>query len=68
MSNINGVVKWFNDKKGYGFICADNGKDVFVHCTNINKQFKHNLNEGEEVNFDMVEVDRGLCAFNVKKI
>lgn len=51
MSNINGVVKWFNDKKGYGFICADNGKDVFVHCTNINKQFKHNLNEGEEVNF-----------------
>lgn len=69
MSNINGVVKWYNPQKGYGFICADNGKDVFIHYSNINKEVNaKNLKEGEEVNFEMVSVDRGLCAFNVKRL
>lgn len=67
MSNINGVVKWYNPKKGYGFICADNGEDVFVHYSNINENNNKNLSEGEEVNFEMVSADRGLCAFNVKR-
>ncbi|SCI11754.1 MULTISPECIES: cold-shock protein [unclassified Romboutsia] len=68
MANYTGVVKWFNNEKGYGFITSNSGDDVFVHFSNI-KEEGHNkdLHEGEEVNFDIVQADRGPSAINVQK-
>lgn len=69
MANYNGVVKWFNNDKGYGFITANDGKDVFVHHSNI-KEHGHDkdLHEGEEVSFDVVDAPKGLSAINVSKL
>ena len=62
----NGKVKWFDGKKGFGFIQQDNGEEVFVHYTDIktDKQFK-TLDQGVEVEFEIVEGARGLKAVNV---
>jgi CspA family cold shock protein len=60
-----GVVKWFNEKKGYGFIQRPNGKDVFVHYQDIQGEGFRTLKEGEKVTFDIVEGNKGEKAINV---
>jgi len=62
-----GKVKWFNEKKGYGFIEQEGGKDVFVHYEAIQMDGFKVLKEGEEVNFDIVEGSKGPQAANVTK-
>ena len=65
----NGTVKWFNSEKGYGFISNDNGgDDVFVHFSAIQAEGYKTLEEGQEVEFDVVEGPRGLQAANVVKL
>lgn len=64
-----GVVKWFNDQKGYGFIERDNGEDIFVHYTSIvNQSGFRSLSEGDRVTFDVGEGQKGPAAQNVAKI
>jgi len=63
-----GIVKWFNDKKGYGFIEWNDGKDLFVHHTSIEMPGFKTLAEGDKVSFEVNESDRGPEAKNVKKI
>jgi len=64
-----GKVKWFNDAKGFGFICADGEeKDIFVHHTAIQADGFRSLAEGEEVEFDLVEGEKGPKAENVTKV
>jgi CspA family cold shock protein len=60
-----GKVKWFNPRKGYGFIAAADGRDIFVHYSNISGDGYKTLSEGTPVTFDMVEGDEGLRAENV---
>jgi CspA family cold shock protein len=62
---MNGTVKWFNAEKGFGFITAEDGKDVFVHFTNINAEGFRTLEEGQSVTFETQESDRGLQAVEV---
>ncbi|MGI6492365.1 MAG: cold shock domain-containing protein [Pelotomaculum sp.] len=63
-----GKVKWFNQEKGYGFIEQEDGADVFVHFSAINEEGFKTLNEGQEVEFDIVEGVRGPQAANVVKL
>lgn len=63
-----GTVKWFNEAKGYGFIQQDNGTDVFVHYSAIKGDGYKTLTEGQRVEFDVVQGDKGLKASNVSKI
>lgn len=61
-----GTVKWFNEKKGFGFITdEESGKDVFVHFSGINQDGFKTLAEGENVSFDIEETERGPQAKNV---
>jgi len=62
-----GVVKWFNSDKGYGFIEGNNGDDVFVHFTAIQADGFRVLEEGDRVTYDVVEGNRGPQATNVVK-
>ena len=62
-----GTVKWFNDAKGYGFIHNPGGEDVFVHFSSIVGDGFRTLSEGEEVEYELNETDRGLQALNVNR-
>ncbi|MBO7728365.1 MAG: cold-shock protein [Oscillospiraceae bacterium] len=63
-----GTVKWFNNQKGYGFICDGEGKDIFVHFSGLNMEGYKTLAEGESVEFDVVEGEKGPQAVNVTKL
>ncbi len=63
-----GIVKWFNDAKGFGFIEQENGEDLFVHHTNINSSGFRSLNEGDRVSFDIEQGQKGPAAANVTVI
>ena len=60
-----GTVKWFNEKKGFGFIEQDEGPDVFVHHTGINATGFRSLSEGDQVSFDLEQGPKGPKAVNV---
>ena len=64
---IKGVVKWYNDTKGFGFIKTEEGTDVFVHRSGIVNPF-NGLKEGQEVEFEVKDGDKGEMAFNVKQL
>ncbi len=63
-----GTVKWFNDSKGFGFITPENGDDVFVHHTAIQAEGFKSLSEGDQVEFDIEEGEKGSKAANVTKL
>jgi CspA family cold shock protein len=63
-----GTVKWFDTKKGFGFILNPEGKDVFVHYTSIGGDGFRSLKDGEQVEFEQVQGDKGLLAKNVRRI
>jgi CspA family cold shock protein len=61
----NGIVKWFNNSKGYGFIEQEDGPDVFVHHSAISADGYKSLNEGDRVSFDIEQGEKGPAAVNV---
>lgn len=63
-----GIVKWFSEQKGYGFIQQEEGSDIFVHYSSINMPGFKTLAEGERVSFEVEESDRGPVAKNVMKL
>jgi cold shock protein len=63
-----GTVKWFNDAKGFGFITRQNGEDVFVHHTAIQSQGFRSLQEGQQVQFNVVKGPKGWQAENVQAV
>lgn len=64
---LQGQVKWFDPKKGYGFIVGPEGKDVFVHFSQIQGDGFRSLRDGEDVEYELVEGDKGLQARDVKR-
>ncbi|MFC1581855.1 cold-shock protein [Candidatus Neomarinimicrobiota bacterium] len=60
-----GTVKWFNDKKGFGFITRDDGNDIFVHHNSIIGDGYKSLNENASVEFDVISTEKGDAASNV---
>jgi CspA family cold shock protein len=63
-----GKVKWFNDAKGFGFLEQENGEDVFCHFSAITGEGFKSLQEGDDVEFDVVKGPKGLQAANVRRI
>jgi len=64
----NGTVKWFNEKKGYGFIEQEDGPDLFVHHSGINSTGFRTLHDGDQVTFDIEQGNKGPAAVNVKVV
>jgi cold shock protein len=67
MERLKGTVKWFNNAKGYGFLGRDNGPDVFIHYSAITSDGYRSLEEGDHVEFDIVQGQKGPQAANVSK-
>ena len=65
---IKGTVKWFNDKKGFGFLSREDGDDVFVHFTNVQGEGFKTLREGDTVEFEVQDGAKGPQAVNVRAI
>ena len=65
---VKGKVKWFDNKKGYGFVVPEGGKDIFVHYSTIKQDGFKTLNEGQDVEFDIVQTDKGEQAQNVTRL
>ncbi len=65
---LKGKVKWFNAEKGFGFIVNEEGKDIFVHFSAINQEGYKALAEGDVVNYEVKETERGPQATNVTKV
>jgi CspA family cold shock protein len=65
---VSGIVKWFNDEKGFGFIARDGGPDVFVHFRSINGNGRRTLQEGQKVTFEVTQGQKGPQAENVTPI
>ena len=63
---MKGTVKWFNQEKGFGFITGEDGKDIFAHFSQIQKDGFKTLNENEEVTYDVIESQKGPQAANIK--
>jgi CspA family cold shock protein len=68
MDRLTGTVKWFNDAKGFGFIGREGGPDVFVHFTAIESSGFKSLAEGDQVEFEIVQGQKGPQAANVRKV
>lgn len=69
MSSRTGIVKWFNQEKGYGFLSCDDGNDVFVHHSQVKeKGTEKDLHEGQSVSFDVEYGEKGPMAINVQKL
>ena len=63
-----GTVKWFNAEKGYGFICDEEGKEIFVHFSAVKMDGFKELKDGEKVEFEVVDGDKGPQAANVTRV
>ncbi len=69
MATYTGVVKWFDNERGYGFISANNGSDVFLHHSQVKEKGNdRDIHEGEEVSFDIIQDQKGFSAVNVEKL
>ena len=68
MSQLNGVVRWFNNAKGYGFLGHEDGPDVFVHYSSIQHDGYKSLKEGEQVAFDIIQGTKGPQADQVVRV
>ncbi|CAN5224486.1 cold-shock protein [soil metagenome] len=68
MAQMTGTVKWFNDAKGFGFISREGGPDVFVHYSGIEGSGFKSLAEGDQVEFEIIQGDKGPQAANVRKV
>ena len=67
MERLKGTVKWFNNAKGYGFLGRDDGPDVFIHYSSITTEGYKSLQEGDQVEFEIVQGQKGPQAANVTK-
>ena len=65
---MKGIVKWFNESKGYGFITPETGKDVFAHFSEIKMEGFKTLHEGQEVEFEVVNSPKGPQASNIRAV
>lgn len=63
-----GRIKWFNNEKGYGFIDVEEGEDIFVHYSAIKQEGYKSLSEGQIVEYELLETEKGLQAINVKEV
>lgn len=69
MASYTGIVKWFDNERGYGFISANDGNDIFLHHSQVKeKGHDKDVHEGEQVSFDIIQDQKGPSAINVQKL